>query len=134
MKKVVQYASEDSKKASLVGTVRWKRVLIIFDYDNPEHLDTYRVLGFKFRPPIKPSYAPAAPVHSTVNRWAREMERLHHSFPRQIRVCYHEMCPNLVIDLVSKITPSPKHNLPCRPPSGAITTDPAEMPVVGISS
>jgi hypothetical protein len=125
VEKVVRYASGDSKKASLLGTVRWTRVLIVFDYDNPEHLDTCRVLGFKFRPSIKPFYTPAAPVHLTVNKWAREMERLHHSFPRQIQVWHQATCLSLVTDLSFKITPSPKHNLPGRPPSGAITTDSA---------
>jgi hypothetical protein len=126
MKKVVQYASGDFKKASLLGTVRWpRRVFIVFDYDNPEHLDTCRVLGFKFRPSIKPFYAPAAPVHSTVNSWARENERCHLSFPRQSQVCYRTMHLNLITDLSSKITSSPKQNLPCPPLSGAITTDAA---------
>lgn len=123
VKKVVQYTSGDFKKVSLLGTVRWKRVFIVFDYDNPEHLDTCRVLGFQFKPSIRPFHPPAAPVHSTVNSWAHENERCHLSFPCQSQVCYYTMCLNLVTDLSSEITLSPKRNLPCRPPSSAIITD-----------
>ena len=86
IKTVVQYASGDFKKASLLGTIRWQRVVIVFDYDNPEHLDTCRVLGFKLRSSIIPFSAPAAAVHSTVNSWARENERFNLSFPRQSQV------------------------------------------------
>jgi len=58
IKTLVQYASGDFKKASLLGTIRWQRVFIIFDYDNPEHLDTCRVLGFKLRSSITPFFCP----------------------------------------------------------------------------
>jgi hypothetical protein len=108
VKNVVQYASGDFKKASLVSIVRWRRVFIVFDYDNLEHLDTCRVLGFQLKPSIRPFHAPAAPVHSTVNSWAHENERCHLLFPRQSQVCYHAIYLNLVTDLSSKITPSTK--------------------------
>jgi hypothetical protein len=90
----------------------------------PWHL---QALGFKLRLSIIPFSAPAAALHSTVNSWARENERFNLSFRRQSQVCYHAMCLNIVTNMSSKITPSLKHNHPCRPPSSAVTTDSATI-------
>jgi hypothetical protein len=112
--------SRDFKKASLLGIVRWKQVFLVFNYDNPEHLDTCRVLGFKFKLSIRPFNPSAAPVYSTVNSWADENKRCHLLFPRQSQVYYYAMCLNLVTNLSSKITLSSK---PSRPPSTVIITN-----------
>jgi hypothetical protein len=94
MEKVVEYASGDYQRASLLGTVTGKDAFIVFDYDNPDHLSACRVLGFRFRRTIKPISVPAEVVHSRVNRWIRENELWQLSFPRQAQVCPNPVHPS----------------------------------------
>lgn len=92
VKEVVQYASGDFEKVSLVGTLKWgRRAVTVFDYDNSDHFDNCRVLGFRYRPAIIPFGAPAEFVHSTVNKWVGENERHNLSFPRQSQASHHKI-------------------------------------------
>jgi hypothetical protein len=93
MKEVVKYASGDFEKASLLGTVIGEHAFIVFDYNNPDHLDTCSVLGFKIKHSIKPVFVPANVVHSRVSRWISENERWNLSFPRQGQVCSNIVYP-----------------------------------------
>jgi hypothetical protein len=52
-----------------------KDAIGIFDYDNPDHLSTCKVLRFQIKRSIKPISVPAEEVHSRVSRWKRENER-----------------------------------------------------------
>jgi hypothetical protein len=87
VKKVVEYASGKYQKASLLGTVIGKHAFIFFDYDNPAHLSTCKVLGFRIKRSVISISVPAKDVHQAVDRWKRENERWQLSFPRQGKVC-----------------------------------------------
>ncbi|KAI9892574.1 MAG: hypothetical protein M1814_001267 [Vezdaea aestivalis] len=83
MKEVVEYASGDYQKASILGITTGKHAFIVFDYDNLDHCSDCQVLGFQIRRSIRPVFVPARSVHSTVDRWKRENELWQLSFPRQ---------------------------------------------------
>jgi hypothetical protein len=78
VKEIVKYACGDFEKASILGIVKGEDVFIVFDYNNPEHLNTCKVFGFRIRRSIKPISVPALYVHEMVARW---------SFPHQGQVC-----------------------------------------------
>lgn len=82
---VVESAGGDYRSASVLGIIKGKKVFIVFDYNNPEHLSTCEVLGFRVKraPAFKRITVPADYVHSTVNRWLEENKRWGISFPRQ---------------------------------------------------
>jgi len=88
MNEVIRYASGDIRKAKLLGTVIGKRVWITFDYDNPKHLDSFKVVGFQIKERyIRAIHIPSIEVHPRVNRWRRENERWQVSFPHLEKVC-----------------------------------------------
>lgn len=87
VQRVVRHALGDIQKASLLGTVLGTHAFIVFDYDNPDHLDSCEVLGFRARKSIRRIYIPAKMVHSTVIRWKAENENHGSSFPHQEQVC-----------------------------------------------
>ena len=130
VKEVVEYASGDYQKATLLGTVKGNHAFIIFDYDNPDHLSSCKVLGFQIKKHVKPISVPADQVHSRVNRWKRENELWHLSFPRQGQVCsntvYHSSNVSgirLLIHLNYKLIPSSKNNLTCQSPSSTTASN-----------
>jgi len=47
VKEVVKYACSGFEKASILGIVKGEDVIIVFDYNNPEHLNTCKVFGFR---------------------------------------------------------------------------------------
>ena len=47
--KIIQFASGDPQKASLLATIKGTRIFIVFDYNNPDHLNDCKVLGFQVK-------------------------------------------------------------------------------------
>jgi hypothetical protein len=72
VKKIVEYASGDYQKASLLGTVTEKYAFVVFDYDNPNHFNACKVLGFQIKRSIRFIFVPAEKIYLRVNRWMRE--------------------------------------------------------------
>ena len=93
MTTVVQFASGDPQKASLLATVAGtNRTFIVFDYDNLDHLDDCKVLGFKVRKSISRvnriniAREVEEYVHSMVTRWKAQNKQHGLSFPHQEKV------------------------------------------------
>jgi hypothetical protein len=123
VKKVVEYTFGDYQKASLLGVVTGKHAFIIFDYDNPDHLSSCKVLGFKIKQSIRPISVPPKAIHSTVSRWKEENESYGLSFPRQGQVCPNTVYSSanlsgiwLLICVNYKLIPSSKGNPVYRSP------------------
>ena len=74
VKEIVKYAYSDFEKVSILSIVKGEDVFIVFDYNNPKHLNTYKVFGFRIRQSIKPISVPTLYVHEMMARW---------SFPHQ---------------------------------------------------
>ncbi|KAF2194991.1 hypothetical protein K469DRAFT_1862 [Zopfia rhizophila CBS 207.26] len=85
LRPVVEAAGGDYPSVSILGIIKGKKVFIVFDYKNPEHLSTCKVLGFRVKraPSFKLITVPADYVHSTVGRWLEENKRWGISFPRE---------------------------------------------------
>ena len=71
MKEVVEHASGDYQKASILGIITGKHAFIVFDYDNLDHHNDCQLLGFKIGQFIRLISVPATFVHSPVDRWKR---------------------------------------------------------------
>lgn len=82
---LVESVGGDYHSASVLGIIKGEKVFVVFDYNNPEHLSTCKVLGFRVKraPAFKRITIPTDYVHLTVNRWLEENKRWGISFPRQ---------------------------------------------------
>lgn len=83
VKRVVNYASGDPERASLLGTIIGKHAFIVFDYDNPDHRSDCKVLGFRVNRYIKPISVSPRDIDSTVDKWKKDCQ----NFPRLELVC-----------------------------------------------
>jgi hypothetical protein len=106
VKDVVEYASGDYQKASLLGTITGLHAFIVFDYNNPDHHSDCRVLGFRIKRSIRPVFVPAESVHSRVDRWKQENELWHLSFPRQEQVCSKPIYLQCLWNLITELSTS----------------------------
>jgi hypothetical protein len=68
VEKIVEYAFGDYQKINFFDTVIEKDAFIIFDYNNPDHLNACRMLGFRIRRSVKSIFISAEVVHSRVNK------------------------------------------------------------------
>jgi hypothetical protein len=81
VQQVVQHLSGDYTKAFLLGSIIGKYTFIVFDYDNPDHLDTCDVLGFRVGKSIRAISVPGEMIHSKVRSWKQKNELYKLSFP-----------------------------------------------------
>jgi hypothetical protein len=93
VQQVVHHLSGDYTKAFLLGSIIGKYTFIVFDYDNPDHLDTCSVLGFRVSKSIRAISVPAELVHSRVRSWKQVNERHKLSFPYLGQVCSKFVSP-----------------------------------------
>ncbi len=87
VRQVVHHLSGDYTKAFLLGSIIGKYTFIVFDYDNPDHLDTCDVLGFRVSKSIRPISVPGEIIHSKVRSWKQKNELYKLSFPYLGQVC-----------------------------------------------
>jgi hypothetical protein len=87
MKEVVEWASGDYEKATLLGITKWEHVFIIFDYDKSDHLDPCRELAFGIKEGITSEPVPAQYIHSTAKRMKEDSERLNTKFLHHGQLC-----------------------------------------------
>jgi hypothetical protein len=81
VQQVVHHLSGDYEKAFLLGSIIGEYTFIVFDYDNPDHLDTCDVLGFRVGKSIRAISVPGEMIHSRVRTWKQVNERHKLSFP-----------------------------------------------------
>ena len=93
MIKIIQFALGDPQKASLLATVEGTRTFIVFDYNNPDHLNNCKVLGFQVKKStgrIKSFHISSKVekyVHSMVTTWEARNKQHGLSFPYLEKVC-----------------------------------------------
>jgi hypothetical protein len=69
MERIIQYASGDFQKASLLDIMLGIYIFIVFNYDNSDHLDSCKMFKFRVRKFIKYISVFSEMIYSTVNRW-----------------------------------------------------------------
>jgi hypothetical protein len=68
MKKIIQYTLNDFQKANLLDIILKIHIFIVFNYNNPDHLDSYKIFKFRIRKSIKYISIPSEMIHSTINK------------------------------------------------------------------
>lgn len=87
IQQVIHYLSGDYTKMFLLGSIIEEYTFIIFDYDNPDYLDTCNVLGFRVSKPTRPISVPGEMIHSRVRTWKQVNECYKLLFPYLEQVC-----------------------------------------------
>ncbi len=88
---VVESASGVYAKVFHIGTRKaWRRVSILFDYDNPDHHDS-DVLAFRIKKrtvpiPLRPNMV--IDVHNQARRWLEDHKRYGSILPIRTEVCF----------------------------------------------